>query len=284
MGWTTTSQGPSGGFWRGLAKTAVTGAATAFGGPIAGAAGGMVADKIFGIPNPGKTGGALGSDARAYMDQAYPGTNPWERLGAPGYNAAGVESAKQTGRVQQKMQARQLGTQVQVAQIAAGAHVEAARTSVAPAAMKAPAEMALIKQERLLSIAKTAMEGSRAELEGALAKLKTDFAFARLTAEQTKNYTATIINAMRDYEQGKYKTGGALLIKGGATGMFGAFAQKIPLIKKFFESFGAPSKFKRMPVKPGGTPLSAFSKNVKGKQRQRKQAKAALRRQKRAKK
>ena len=34
------------------------------------------------IEGPGDTGSRLGQMQKEYMDAAYPGTNPWERLGA----------------------------------------------------------------------------------------------------------------------------------------------------------------------------------------------------------
>ena len=60
-----------------------------------------VSGKVLGIPSPGQ-------EARTFMDQAYPGTNPWERLGAQG----GVASvAAQQQRSQRTMQSKEQSNQ-----------------------------------------------------------------------------------------------------------------------------------------------------------------------------
>ena len=57
--------------------------------------------KVLGIPSPGK-------QARNFMDDAYPGTNPWERLGAQG-GAQGV--AAQGQRSERQMQSKLISHQ-----------------------------------------------------------------------------------------------------------------------------------------------------------------------------
>lgn len=86
--------------------------------------------KVPGIPSPGKTGAALGRDVRDYMNAAYPGTNPWEHLGAPGYAGSGVEAGKTAAaqqerqlRVQERMQEKELETRKDVAATQARATV-----------------------------------------------------------------------------------------------------------------------------------------------------------------
>lgn len=100
--------------------------------------------KVAGIPFPGgpPTGAELGSDAKAFMDKAYPGTNPWERLsgGGGGYSAAGA--AKVSMRHQKEMQARELSTRERVARIQARATAAAAGVPHGSEAMTAAGEFA----------------------------------------------------------------------------------------------------------------------------------------------
>lgn len=76
----------------------------------------------FGIPLPPKTGAELGTDAAAYYSTAFPGTNPWERLGA-GNPAGAVETSQIAAKQQQRgieaqlfMQQRELNTRKDVAE------------------------------------------------------------------------------------------------------------------------------------------------------------------------
>lgn len=89
----------------------------------------------FGIPLPGKTGSELGQDASDFFDKAFPGTNPWERLGT-GNPAGSVESSQISAKQQQRalqgqeiMQRRELGTRMQIAQMNAEASRKNSRTS-----------------------------------------------------------------------------------------------------------------------------------------------------------
>lgn len=69
-----------------------------------GAAGGALGGKIFGIPEP-KSAAQLGRDTYDYGENAFPGTNPWERLGSS-TPVGSVESAK-IGQVSQLKQMNQ---------------------------------------------------------------------------------------------------------------------------------------------------------------------------------
>lgn len=89
-------------------------------------AGGAIGHKVFGIPPP-VTGAQLGEQQRAYMDQAFPGTNPWERLGQSSALSP-VEVAQEQRKtqskqlqVQERIANKQMATQERVAQIGAGA-------------------------------------------------------------------------------------------------------------------------------------------------------------------
>lgn len=218
---------------------------------------GSAIDKVMGIPTPTpKTGAALGADMRAYQDQAFPGTNPWERLGGSGYPGGGVETAKQAGKVQKEMQTKELATRVQVANIGAQAHVQSAATQLGSQAVRASkaiqegyrvpdfktpaqAQIGKIKQETLTEVARTAVEGSRAQLEAALAKLAKPMAEAKLTAEQTRNTTATIVNAMKEIEKGEGKLAGSVGLHAVGGTALGIVASRIPIVKAFMAKFGA---------------------------------------------
>lgn len=63
------------------------------GGSLADRAGSWVGDKIFGIPKA-KTTAQAAQESLEYMNIAFPGTTPWERLGGGGANAmSGVQTA-----------------------------------------------------------------------------------------------------------------------------------------------------------------------------------------------
>lgn len=84
-------------------------------------------DSPFGIPLPPKTGSQLGQDAADYYKTAFPGTNPWEQLGAS--NPAGaVETSNIAAKQQQRgidaqiyMQSREMNNKRSIAQIGAKA-------------------------------------------------------------------------------------------------------------------------------------------------------------------
>lgn len=82
-----------------------------------------VADGFLGNPSPGQLAGQ-------YFSDAFPGTNPWERLGS---------QAAQAG-TQQKLKQQELATRVHVARIAAQAQVQAAKESARPGLKRAEAQ------------------------------------------------------------------------------------------------------------------------------------------------
>ena len=81
------------------------------------------ADGFLGNPSPGQLAGQ-------YFSDAFPGTNPWERLGS---------QAAQAG-TQQKLKQQELATRVQVARIAAQGQVQAAKESARPGLKRAEAQ------------------------------------------------------------------------------------------------------------------------------------------------
>lgn len=82
-----------------------------FGGSEGQQLGGAVANKITGVPTPATPGGSeSGQFASDYMDKAYPGTSPWERLGSGGSPSSALESGVST-KSQQFMQNREFSQQ-----------------------------------------------------------------------------------------------------------------------------------------------------------------------------
>jgi len=94
-----------------------------------------VTNKVLGVPTPSTQGGLpetpqktpsqLGADQDAYNKAAYPGLDPWERLGISG-GGAQLASAMATGKIHesmqrneivnaQKMQQRELNNRIQIA-------------------------------------------------------------------------------------------------------------------------------------------------------------------------
>ena len=161
--------------------------------------------KIAGIPLPGQ-GASLGQDMKAYMDKAFPGTNPWERLGSQ-YAGAGVESAKVSTKSQEKMQVKELASRERIAKIQAGATTEAAAIAHGPDAVtsisgrkvdpydtttqqareRLPHEIAKLVEEGKLT-------GSQATIEKAKAQIADALAAAGLTKEQFPNLYASLAN------------------------------------------------------------------------------------------
>lgn len=79
----------------------------------------QVGDKVFGVPTPevGPDASRQGVDLRDFMDSAYPGTTPWERLGGSGGSSYGaVESADIGARLQERLQSRELRNRSEIAE------------------------------------------------------------------------------------------------------------------------------------------------------------------------
>ena len=72
-------------------------------------------DKVFGVPSH-LTGAQLGEAQRQYMDAAFPGTNPWERLGQSSALTP-VQVAKENRRTQNQLVRQTTGAQKSVARI-----------------------------------------------------------------------------------------------------------------------------------------------------------------------
>ena len=176
----------------------------AFWGAVGGALGGVLVDKVFNN-TPGKESGqSLGQGARDYYDAAFPGTNPWERLGAgnPSGATAVADQKAKTDRNAQRTQAgiasTQQATQIKVAKIHADATKAAAGVSAAPshrqatvAEAKADPEIAQIVSDTLLKDANAKLTAEQtekiaAEIEQLLAKIPGDVAFSKIQEEISK--------------------------------------------------------------------------------------------------
>lgn len=99
---------------------------------------------------------AHGAALKSFMDAAYPGTNPWEQLGAGGGAGAGASAiagsparaqeraAHDQQRTAEHLQNKQLSVELEKAKIAAGATVEAAR-----APFQTPAESGTVAESQI---------------------------------------------------------------------------------------------------------------------------------------
>jgi len=101
-------------------------AASGVGSAVGGALGGKLTDKITGIPSA-LSATEQGTQAAEYMNAAYPGTTPWDRLGAGGGGSPSALSASNVERMkmrqENKMQSRALSTQAMIADKQNRAHL-----------------------------------------------------------------------------------------------------------------------------------------------------------------
>jgi len=107
-------------------KSLLGSAASGVGSAVGGALGGKLTDKITGIPSA-LSATEQGTQAAEYMNAAYPGTTPWDRLGAGGGGSPSALSASNVERMkmrqENKMQSRQLSTQAMIADKQNRAHL-----------------------------------------------------------------------------------------------------------------------------------------------------------------
>lgn len=92
--------------------------------------------KIEGIPTPEHVSGPeAGVDYRGFMNEAYPGTTPWERLGASGGPSSAVVSENMKNKAQFRMQSQELNNRREVADQTNRAHVIAAAANGGPSSI-----------------------------------------------------------------------------------------------------------------------------------------------------
>jgi len=83
-------------------------AGTAIGGSFLKRGADALVNKVTGVPTPQqRTGQEIGQDYKGFLDEAYPGTTPWEQLGANSPMGA-IESGENQVKHQVKMQEREL--------------------------------------------------------------------------------------------------------------------------------------------------------------------------------
>lgn len=112
MGLWSTVGGVAGGIFGGPAGAAAGASLGSMGDEVHGAA---TANKVAGVPTP-LDPITQGTNYRNFMDQAYPGTTPWERLGAssPGYGS--ISSADINAKNQLRLQEKELGVRERIAE------------------------------------------------------------------------------------------------------------------------------------------------------------------------
>lgn len=105
--------------WSEFGKAFAGGAGDSAGGGFVNAIGEKFGSKVLGIPSPGER-------ALEAMNTMYPGTSPWERLGAGGGQAPSIENTEKQQRTQRKIaysqrfsEARNRYTQEKVAKVTA---------------------------------------------------------------------------------------------------------------------------------------------------------------------
>lgn len=134
----------------------------AFAGYAVGSSLGGGPSSVGGITGPG-TGAATGVEAREYYDEAFPGTNPWERLGAGNpmgaIMSAGIQAetsrknVKDQVRSQQTIAGIQAGAQLSASNIQAKAATDVATIHAGPAGRQATtAEGGLVVQRGKLDV------------------------------------------------------------------------------------------------------------------------------------
>lgn len=103
---------------------------------FAGSAAARGSDKVFGVPNPpDKSGAEMGQDYSGFMDKAYPGTSPWERLGANSPMGA-MNSANTAYKSAVDTQAREIRSREKIASETNRAHIIGSTAPMGPEALK----------------------------------------------------------------------------------------------------------------------------------------------------
>lgn len=112
------------------------------GGALGGAAGSYFdRDKVPGVPSPETRNGAdMGADYKNFLDQSYPGTSAWERLGANSPMGA-ISAAETSAKNAFHMQDRELANRSNIADSTNRAHVIGSSVGLGPEAMQSAASM-----------------------------------------------------------------------------------------------------------------------------------------------
>ena len=169
-------------------------------GPMAG-----LADAFTDKPSPSDMGEDYGKAQRAFMDAAYPGTNPWERLGT-GQGGATSSVAEKGQDLQDRLNRRTLNTQREIANKQALASVAPAIIAQHPKSASAILGMITDGTTPPGSIGEESPIGERdAAIRRDLADTEMFFKRAKITNEQFANATNRFIYQLQsdrfDYEQ-----------------------------------------------------------------------------------
>jgi len=216
-----------GSIWKGIKKVGKT----LFGGILGGATttigqsvGSAIGNKVTGVPTPqttqeqiAGTGKPMGAEYKAFLEEAYPGTTPWEQLGA-GSPMGQIASSAVSGKIQERLQQKKIqadhimadkqyraqvigsatpmGSKAMHEALSAyeGAEPQNYDTQVTLAKQKLPTEIQKLKAETQQAIQKAAVTGHERDIKRAQALVSNDMALAELTAKESQNTVTAIKN------------------------------------------------------------------------------------------
>ncbi len=140
---------------------------------------------IFGGPDRPRSGSELGLEAEAYYNRAFPGTNPWERLGtsAP---AGPVDIARRQVDTQRDINKRQLATQQDITAKDRATRERIAEIGGRTAAVNAGAEFG---SEHIKGIGDYIVSGGPSSVSGRSAKRET----AKAATSRSKSAAVTAL-------------------------------------------------------------------------------------------
>lgn len=170
--------------------------------------------RLFGEKSdPIKDAKKSGAAAAAYYDQAFPGTNPWERLGS-GNPSGQLSVADKNIKNQKEMQAKELKTRENIASIQANTQLQTAEI-----AAQAPNRMASVGEAKLAPEIAMLDAGTKEKIASAIALhqrgklignenllmrsralIADELANAELTDLQNRNIRTSIMNVLNDPE------------------------------------------------------------------------------------
>jgi len=149
----------------------------------AGFLGNKIADKVTGVPTPQqRTGQDIGQDYKGFLDSAYPGTTPWEQLGANSPMGA-IQSSENTSKNAFEMQKRDLQNKTYVADQTNRAHVITSLGGLSPQAAQQGLDMLDFRSPGSWD---SQTQQHREKLQPEVSKLQAD---TKMTSEKTPEAT-----------------------------------------------------------------------------------------------